>query len=98
MHKKEHRQLKKITVPFQYYQFVVSCFRRVAVLWALQSPLAVGAVGAYCFGVGAYCFRVGAYCFREGAYCFRVGAYYIQVGTIVLSLHLLFSMMWVLFC
>ena len=26
-------------------------------------PHAVGAVGAYCFGLGDYCYVVGAYCF-----------------------------------
>ena len=32
--------------------------------------MAVGAVGAYCFGLGAYRFRAGA----VGADCFCVGA------------------------
>ena len=33
-----------------------------------------------------------------GVYCFGVGAYYCRVGAIVLTVQLLFSMMWVLLC
>ena len=36
----------------------------VVVFCALLSTYAVGAVGAYCFGLGDYCYVVGAYCFK----------------------------------
>ena len=36
----------------------------VVVFCALLSTYAVGAVGAYCFGLGDYCYEVGAYCFK----------------------------------
>ena len=35
--------------------------------------MAVGAVGAYCFGVGAYCFCVGAFVFGQKGIVVQVG-------------------------
>ena len=29
-----------------------------------STPIAVGAVGAYCFGLGDYCYVVRAYCLK----------------------------------
>ena len=37
--------------------------------------MAVGAVGAYCFGFGAYCFRVRAYSFEEKGIVYSLKMY-----------------------